>query len=95
MKLFYYPHDNLDYIFIYSSHVQDVIEGGRMRILTRSVNRAYNKLETWYGVERALTDLHECKLEPYMKGDGIPAELFQILKDDAVQVLHSICQQIW
>ena len=28
-------------------------------------------------------------------GDGIPAELFQILKDDAVEVLHSICQQIW
>ena len=29
------------------------------------------------------------------KGDGIPLELFQILKDDAVKVLHSICQQIW
>ena len=28
-------------------------------------------------------------------GDGIPAELFQNLKDDAVKVLHSICQQIW
>ena len=28
-------------------------------------------------------------------GNGIPIELFQILKDDAVQVLHSICQQIW
>ena len=28
-------------------------------------------------------------------GDGIPAELFQILKDDAVKVLRSICQQIW
>ena len=28
-------------------------------------------------------------------GDGIPAELFQILKDDSVKVLHSICQQIW
>ena len=28
-------------------------------------------------------------------GDGIPAELFQILKDSAVKVLHSICQQIW
>ena len=28
-------------------------------------------------------------------GDGIPAELFQILKYDAVTVLHSICQQIW
>ena len=29
------------------------------------------------------------------KASGIPAELFQILKDDAVKVLHSICQQIW
>ena len=28
-------------------------------------------------------------------GDGIPVELFQILKDDAVKVLHSICQEIW
>ena len=28
-------------------------------------------------------------------GDGIPVELFQILKDGAVKVLHSICQQIW
>ena len=28
-------------------------------------------------------------------GDGIPVELFQILKDDAVKVLHAICQQIW
>ena len=28
-------------------------------------------------------------------GDGIPVELFQILKDDAVEVLHSICQEIW
>ena len=28
-------------------------------------------------------------------GDRIPVELFQILKDDAVKVLHSICQQIW
>ena len=28
-------------------------------------------------------------------GDGIPVHLFQILKDDAVKVLHSICQQIW
>ena len=28
-------------------------------------------------------------------GDGIPTELFQILKDDAIEMLHSICQQIW
>ena len=29
------------------------------------------------------------------RGDGIPAELFQILRDDAVKLLQSICQQIW
>ena len=29
------------------------------------------------------------------QGDGTPAELFQILKDDAVKMLHLICQQIW
>ena len=29
------------------------------------------------------------------RGDRIPAELFQILKDDAVKVLHTICQQLW
>ena len=29
------------------------------------------------------------------RGNGTPAELFQILKDDALKVLHSICQQIW
>jgi len=29
------------------------------------------------------------------RGDGIPDELFKILKDDTVKVLHSICQQIW
>ena len=31
----------------------------------------------------------------YERGDGIPVALFQILKDDAVKVLHTICQQIW
>ena len=38
-------------------------------------------------------------MEPHYEkssgSDGIPAQLFQILKDDAVKVLHSICQQIW
>ena len=34
-------------------------------------------------------------LFPSSRGCGIPVELFQILKDDAVKVLHSICQQIW
>ena len=49
-------------------------------------------------------DILECKVKWALgsitmnkasEGDGIPAELFQILKDDAVKVLHSICQQNW
>ena len=48
-------------------------------------------------------DVLECKVKwaagsitvNKVGGDGIPAELFQILKDDGVKVLHSICQQIW
>ena len=49
-------------------------------------------------------DILECKVKwalgiittnKVSGGDGIPVELFQILKDDAVKVLHSICQQIW
>ena len=39
-------------------------------------------------------DMLECEDSGPQEGDGIPAELFQILKDDAVKVLQSICQQI-
>ena len=45
-------------------------------------------------------DILECEVKWALEsitsgGDGIPVELFQILKDDAVKVLYSICQQIW
>ena len=50
-------------------------------------------------------DILECEVKQALRsitmnkassgGDGIPVELFRILKDDAVKVLHSICQQIW
>ena len=40
-------------------------------------------------------DLGSITMNKASEGDGILAELFQILKDDAVKVLHSICQQIW
>ena len=51
-----------------------------------------------------LADILECEVKWALESitmnkasgsDGIPVELFQILKDDAVKVLHSICQQIW
>ena len=58
-----------------------------------------------YGVITHLEpDILECEVKWALEsittnkasgGDGIAAELFQILKDDAVKVLHSICQQIW
>ena len=49
-------------------------------------------------------DILECKVKWALgsitmnkssEGDGIPVELFQVLKDDVVKVLHSICQKIW
>ena len=49
-------------------------------------------------------DILECEIKWALRsaavnkasgGDGIPAELFKILKDDAIKVFHSICQQIW
>ena len=40
-------------------------------------------------------DLKSITTNKASRSDGIPVELFQILKDDAVKVLHSICQQIW
>ena len=43
-------------------------------------------------VKRALGSISTNKVS---RDDGIPVELFQILKNDAVKVLHSICQQIW
>ena len=39
--------------------------------------------------------LESITLNKASEGDGILVELFQILKDDAVKVLHSLCQQIW
>ena len=49
-------------------------------------------------------DILECKVQWTLRsifankasgGDGIPVELFQILRNDTVKVLHSVCQQIW
>ena len=64
-----------------------------------------NDLDNHNGVITHLEpDILECEIKRPLEsitmnkasgGDGIPVELFQILKDDAVKELHSICQQIW
>ena len=67
--------------------------------------RGLNDLDNHDGVVTHLeADILECEVKwdlgnitmnKASGGDGIPVELFQILKDDAVKVLHSICWQIW
>ena len=67
--------------------------------------RALNDPENHDGIAIHLEpDILECEVKWVLGsitinkatgGNGIPVELFQILKDDAVKVLHSICQQIW
>ena len=75
------------------------------RIHRRTVQKDLHDLDNHDGVITHLEpDILECEVKWALEsitrnkasgGDGIPGELFQILKDDAVKVLHSICQQIW
>ena len=76
-----------------------------MARIHRIVQESLNDLENHYGVVTHLgPDILKCEVQWNLgsttmnKASGdyrIPAELFQILKNDAVEVLHSVCQQIW
>ena len=75
------------------------------RIHKKTVQKDLHNLDNHDGVISHLEpDILECEVKWALGsittnkasgGDGMPVELFQILKDDAVKVLHSICQQIW
>ena len=75
------------------------------RIHRRTTQKDLHDPDNHNGVSTHLEpDILECEIKWAVEsittnkargGDGIPAELFQILKDDAVKVLHSLCQQIW
>ena len=69
----------------------DVITHLEPNILEFEVKWALESITTFIIIRTSLKH-HQNKTS---EGDGIPVELFQILKDDAVKVLHSICQQIW
>jgi len=73
-----------------------IINGARTWSIVNAAKTAFkewsSKLDFINEVKRALGSITTNKAS---EGDGILVELFQILKDDAVQVLHSICQQIW
>ena len=75
------------------------------RIHRRTVQKRFHDPDNHDGVITHLEpDILECEVKWALESittnkasgrDGIPVELFQILKDDAVKVLHSVCQQIW
>ena len=74
------------------------------RIHRRTIRKDLHDPDNHDGVITHLDpDILECKVKWALGistnkasgGDGIPVELFQILKDDALKMLHSICQQIW
>ena len=75
------------------------------RIERKTVEKCFNDPDNHDGVVNHLeAHIQECEANWALESitvntasgsDGIPAELFQILKDNAVKVLHSICQQIW
>ena len=75
------------------------------RIHRRTVQKDLHDPDNHNGVNSHLeADILECEVKWALEsittnkasgGDGIPVELFQILKDDAVKVIHSIFQQIW
>ena len=75
------------------------------RIHRRTIKKGLNDPDNHNGVVTHLaSDILECEVKwafgsittnKASGGDRIPVELFQILKDNAMKVLHSICQQIW
>ena len=87
----------------------DLTEGGDIKKRWQEYTELYKKdLHDQNNHDGVITHLEPDILECEVKwtlgsitrskasgGDGIPVELFQILKDDAVKVLHSICQQMW
>ena len=76
-----------------------------MRIHRRTIQKGLNDLDNQDGVVTHLEpDILKCEVKYTLGsitankatgGDGISPKLFQILKDDAVKMLHSLCQQIW
>ena len=88
---------------VWTSQKQKILRGGK-----NTQKNCTKKLHDQDNYDDQITqlkpDLLECEVKWALGsittnkasiGDGIPVELFQILKDDAVKVLHSICQQIW
>ena len=92
-----------DRIEVYLTDAEDIKK--RWQEYTEGYEKGLHDPDNHDGVITHLEpDILECEVKWALEsitmnkasgGDGIPVELFQILKDNAVKVLHSICQQIW
>ena len=84
---------------------QKILRRGRKNTQRKYTKNDLNDLDNHYGgITHLEPDILECEVQWALGsittnkargGDGIPAELFQILQDDAVKAWHSICQHIW
>ena len=90
---------------VWTSQKQKILRRGGKNTQKNCTKKDLHNSDNYSGVITFLEpDILECEVKWALGrittnkasgGDGIPMELFQILKDDAVTVLHSICQQIW
>ena len=90
---------------VWTYQKQKILKRGGKNTQKNDTKKDYHDPDNHNGVITHLEpDILECEVKWILRkitmnkasgGDGIPVELFQILKDDAVKVLHSICQQIW
>ena len=90
---------------VWTEHKQRILRRGGKNTQNNCTKNQLHHPDNHDGVITHLEpDILECEVKWALEsittnkasgGDGFPAELFQILKDDAVKVLHSICQQIW
>ena len=85
--------------------MQKILRTGGKNTQKNCTKKDFHNTDNHNGVITHLEpDIQECEVRWALESitmdkasgdDGIPVELFQILKDDALKVLHSICQQIW
>ena len=90
---------------VWTSQKQKILRRGGKNTQKNCTKKDLHNSDNYSGVITFLEpDILECEVKWALGsittnkasgGDGIPVELFQILKDDAVKELHSICQQIW
>ena len=90
---------------VWTYQKQKILRRGGRNTQKNYIKKDLNDTNNHNGVITHLEpDILECKVKWALGstttnkasgGDGIPVELFQTLKDDAVKVLHSVCQQIW